>query len=350
MSESVTIQSFPSFSALRHTVPGLAASAGDLFYSLDWFENLATAGFAGQAPLELLLAGDPAHDQRLCLPLVDGRVLTGLSNFYSSLFGPIGENATPPLCAALAAHLRADRRAWPQIRLQPLDTEHPFFQHFAAALRQAGYCVDSYLCFGNWTLAVAGRDFEQYFAALPSRLQNTIRRARKKMEKAGGWQFSLHTGAGDDLDTAIAAFEAIYADSWKEAEAFPQFIPALCRMAAARGWLRLGLLQHGGRPIAAQLWLVKDGKASIFKLAYRQGEAGWSPGSVLTAELMRQVIDVDRVGEVDFLSGDDAYKQDWMSHRRERRGLVAFRLDRALGLAAAARHYLGKFLRSRKTS
>ena len=35
-------------------------------------------------------------------------------------------------------------------------------------------------------------------------------------------------------------------------------------------------------------------------------------------KLMRHVIDVDQVREVDFGSGDDAYKKDWMSDRRER--------------------------------
>ena len=39
---------------------------------------------------------------------------------------------------------------------------------------------------------------------------------------------------------------------------------------------------------------------------------------------MQHVIDTDHVEEVDYLTGDDAYKQDWMSHRRERIGLVAF--------------------------
>jgi hypothetical protein len=33
---------------------------------------------------------------------------------------------------------------------------------------------------------------------------------------------------------------------------------------------------------------------------------------------MEYVIDTDRVEEIDFLTGNDAYKQDWMSERRER--------------------------------
>jgi hypothetical protein len=42
---------------------------------------------------------------------------------------------------------------------------------------------------------------------------------------------------------------------------------------------------------------------------------------------------------VDYLSGDDAYKADWMAARRERVGLVAFDRLSLRGVAAAARHF-----------
>ena len=43
---------------------------------------------------------------------------------------------------------------------------------------------------------------------------------------------------------------------------------------------------------------------------------------MLTAALMRHVIDVDGVALVDFGTGDDPYKRDWMEETRPR-----FRLD-----------------------
>ncbi len=66
---------------------------------------------------------------------------------------------------------------------------------------------------------------------------------------------------------------------------------------------------------------------------------------MLTAKMMEHVIDVDRVDVVDFLSGDDGYKKDWMSHRRERWGLVAFNPRRPLGAWLALRHVGGQALR-----
>ena len=94
-----------------------------------------------------------------------------------------------------------------------------------------------------------------------------------------------------------------------------------------------------GRPVAAQVWIVSNGVASIYKLAYDQRYSNLSIGSILTARLMEHVIDVDRVGEVDFLTGDDAYKQDWMSGRRERRGIIAFNPRTLQGTLGALLHF-----------
>ncbi len=147
------------------------------------------------------------------------------------------------------------------------------------------------------------------------------------------------------LEAALAAYQAVYAQSWKQPEPCPNFIPGLVRLAAEEGWLRLGVLWLDGEPLAAQLWLTCGGKANIYKLAYVKGMEKFSAGSVLTRALMEYAMDVDRVAEVDYLSGDDAYKADWMALRRERVGLEAFDLRRPAGLLAAARHFAATWRR-----
>jgi CelD/BcsL family acetyltransferase involved in cellulose biosynthesis len=114
-------------------------------------------------------------------------------------------------------------------------------------------------------------------------------------------------------------------------------MPSLIRRAAAEGWLRLGVAWRNDEPIAAQVWFVKDGVASIFKLAYDENFGRLSPGTVLTAHLMCAVIDGDCVSEVDFLTGDEAFKADWMSHRRPRYGLIAYNTRSVRGILGAAR-------------
>ncbi|MBK8121802.1 MAG: GNAT family N-acetyltransferase [Sulfuritalea sp.] len=74
-------------------------------------------------------------------------------------------------------------------------------------------------------------------------------------------------------------------------------------------------------------------KISIFKLAFDPACAAFSPGTLLTAHLMEHVIDHANVKEIDFLIGDDEYKKLWMSHRRERWGIVACNPQTVIGLA-----------------
>lgn len=140
------------------------------------------------------------------------------------------------------------------------------------------------------------------------------------------------------LASAIADYQKVYSASWKVPEPYPEFIPGLLRACAECGVLRLGLLYINGQPAAAQIWIVHGGTASIFKLAYNERFAEHSAGTILTARLMQHVLDVDRVTEVDYLTGDDPYKRDWMSHRRELWGVMAFNPATVRGLVKIVRH------------
>ena len=172
---------------------------------------------------------------------------------------------------------------------------------------------------------------------MPSRLKNTLKKKRRQLKKSLALEIRLFDGLGG-LDQAIADYELVYRSSWKSAEASPLFIAGLMRTCAQLGHLRLGIAYLEGKPAAAQLWIVYQDVASIYKLAYDERYANMSVGSVLTAYLMERVIDVDHVTEVDYMTGDDAYKQDWMSHRRERWGLIAFNLSTVYGLSGACWH------------
>jgi hypothetical protein len=46
---------------------------------------------------------------------------------------------------------------------------------------------------------------------------------------------------------------------------------------------------------------------------------------------------------IDYLSGDDAHKQEWMSDRRERWGVIAFNPLTVHGLCAAGQHVASLF-------
>ena len=91
-----------------------------------------------------------------------------------------------------------------------------------------------------------------------------------------------------------------------------------------------------------QFWLVADGRALIYKVAYVENHAKLSVGSMLSSAMLQHAMDVDHVREVDFLSGDDPYKSKWMFERRDRHTLLAFNQRRWRGLIAGLRESLAQ--------
>lgn len=332
-----------------------AAARTSFFFGLPWFETFAKHALDPGDELFLCYATDSSTNSPLAiLPFVyksNGRnwwrprVLSSLSSYYSSLFAaitdqPISEETT----IALARTILTDRRRWNAVDIRPLDHHSAAFDVLVRGLADARFVVQTYFCFGNWYLEVNGRSFDQYLRSLPSPLRNTLTRKEKKLAKSGRSRLELICG-DSGLDDAIRAYEQVYRSSWKQEEPYPHFVPELMRVCAKLGALRLGVVYIDDIPAAAQFWIVQNKTAMIYKLAYDERFGDLSVGTILTARLMKQVIDVDRVDQVDYLTGDDAYKRDWMSGRRERWGILAMNPRTLGGCMAIARHVGGRYIK-----
>lgn len=342
---------YTDLAALPKSYGPLLSRAGNtsVFFSLPWYRNFIQSVLTPSEQLRIYAVDTEAStaSPRAVLPmryrdsgLLGARTLSGLSNYYTSLFGPViepGESDAQTILDLLAAAIAREKVRWDLIDLHPLAVDTPAFPALMTAFKKAGFAVQSYFCFGNWYLQLRGRSYAEYFETLPSQLKNTIKRKKRQLEKLPKMRIVLHRDK-TSLDEALRAYEQIYAVSWKVPEPYPRFIPGLCRTCAEEGWLRLGVVYVDDQPVAAQIWIVNAGIAAIYKLAYDERFAKLSVGSILTAHLMEHVIDVDKVHEVDYLTGDDAYKKDWMSDRRERWGIMAFNLRTPRGILAAVRH------------
>jgi len=157
-------------------------------------------------------------------------------------------------------------------------------------------------------------------------------------------RFSVVTGS-EGLEQGIASFETVYASSWKDPEPFPAFNAALMRATAGLGILRLGVWSVADRAVAAQFWIVERGRATVLKLAHDEAYKALSPGTVLTALMLRHILDHETIREIDFGRGDDPYKRGWAGQRRQRVGLSILNPRRIGGLLALARHDLGRLRR-----
>ncbi|CAG1022664.1 hypothetical protein MTYM_01892 [Methylococcales bacterium] len=313
--------------------------------SFPWFANFISTALKPNERIKISVSEDDGG-QVVVLPMCfeDGtqrpKTIRSLSSFYTALFAPIGpgSNNVELLTFALSA-LKQDTQSWDVINFMPMDGGGEHYSTLKNALSAIGMLSYDYCCFGNWYLPVRGRSYTEYYQTLPSRLKNTIKRKRNLFFSKDAGKLEIIT-SGDRLEPGIAAYQKVYSTSWKVQEPFPEFIPGLIRLSAEQGWLRLGIAYLQGEPIAAQIWIVAHRRASIFKLAYDEKFASYSAGSILSAHMMEYALDVDKVEEVDYLIGDDPYKKDWMSHRRERMGIIAFNPRTIWGLLGYLRQTL----------
>ena len=84
------------------------------------------------------------------------------------------------------------------------------------------------------------------------------------------------------------------------------------------------------------------GHATVLKLAHDEACKAHSPGTVLTALMLRHLLDQEHVDHIDFGRGDDPYKQGWATQRRQRIGLLLVNPWSAAGSTTLLRHALGR--------
>lgn len=262
------------------------------------------------AVLPLLFSGGPLHRQAVAL-----------ANYYSCLYEPaLAPGTSAEAVARLFMAVRSHLGTIHSLRLAPMNPEGQAFEVVERALALAGFSTQRYFCFGNWYLQ-APTSWAVYLASRDGKLRSTIKRMKQRLAADKG-HVEIITDLAN-LERGVSAYEAVYARSWKVPEPSTGFMPGLMRLCAERGAMRLGLVWLNGQPIAAQFWIVAHGRAEIYKVAYDEAFKSHSPGTVLTAHLLQHVLEEDLAHEVDYLIGDDPYKKNWMSHRRERWGLVA---------------------------
>ena len=304
--------------------PSSCAWRDAAFASRAWYALLEKHG---HRPL-VALAGDGRDFAALVLE-AGPRGLQSLSNWYGFTWRPnyIADHSREP-AIALARDLR---RRHARIDLAKLPAESGEVAFLANCFRLGGWQVFVEECDVNHVLLTAGRSYHEYLASRPGPLRTTLRRKSAKLDVSVSRRF----------DGALwETYAGIYAQSWKPAEGNAAFLRDFARQESDAGRFLFGLARAEGQPVAAQFWTLQDGTAYIHKLAHLPDAERLSPGTVLTCALMEYAIDEAKVGLVDFGTGDDAYKRDWMEEVRTRLRITCLDPQRPANWPAIARHAL----------
>jgi hypothetical protein len=316
----------------------LLDQADSFFLTAAWWRSVLAACISTGGEARFVLATRAGRQAALFPMLALGRGLGSLTNPYTCLYRPLlAPDLDAPTLESLGVAFGAWCARWPVVRLEALpecDATGPL----VAGISRAGlYCL-RFDHFGNWHEPVAGLDWAGYLHARPGALRETIRR-RLRDASRDGLDLEIIT-APANIESGITAYEQVYAKSWKVPEPFPRFNPQMMRETAGLGALRLGILRLRGQPVAAQIWIVMQRRATVVKLAHDEAFKSLSPGTVLTALMIRHLLEQEDVAELDFGRGDDPYKRLWTSRRRQRIGLELVNPRRLTGAALLARHFL----------
>lgn len=272
------------------------------------------------------------------------KTLHSLGNYYTSLYAPI--TATQFSASDFRELISKIKRRHPGItafRLEPMNDDAEATSISLQALRENGFVCFKYFCFKNLFLTVK-TDWVDYLASRDKKTLNTLRRKRKKLYKEGG-SIEIYS-FNPDLEKSISEYTKVYQGSWKKPEPFPDFIPGIIRTYSIYRSIVIGITRLKSEPIAAQIWVIMNNRASIFKLAYNEKYKSYSAGTLLTEKLMEHAISDKNVCCIDYMKGDEPHKRVWMDSSRDRVGVIAYSPYTFAGLLLIAKEFAFRGLKT----
>jgi CelD/BcsL family acetyltransferase involved in cellulose biosynthesis len=172
--------------------------------------------------------------------------------------------------------------------------------------------------------------WEELLATVSRNQRSKVRRYRKRLEQENGLTF--RTVAGSPIDEALAGFLEVEASGWKRAAGTAilqrprahRFYTEFAYAAAAKGWLRLHLLELDGVVIAGAYSCVLGKTAFLLKSGFDESYRRLAPGAILRAEALREAIS-EGLARYEFMGQAEPHKLHWAPKLRERSLIQAYR-------------------------
>jgi hypothetical protein len=272
------------------------------------------SGLRGIAPLmevRTLFAGMPATKLEF---------LTTMRHAYSPVncsasLDMIVSDPIQPVHRAIIRYLLDVRRGWHLLRFHPVPESSPLPAILEEECRRRGLGFRSSGAFTNYAVDVAGT-WEDYERTRPADSIKKRRAADRRMEKTGPASLTEY-GSPDDIAEGYRKVLEIEHRSWKSSDGIPLdapvyrgFYESFARVAAARGWLKLWILEAAGRPIAYDYSVVFRRRVEALKTSYDAEFHSSSPGTGLTWKVFEQYFR-NGVEAINLLWGDGWSKKLW---------------------------------------
>ncbi|MRR22605.1 GNAT family N-acetyltransferase [bacterium] len=326
-----------TFRSLREQWNSLAEQQVDEvpFLCHEWFE-LWLKHFLGQDRLHILLlhrddklvAIVPLYISNTRFKSVPVKMLSLIGNAYSPLRDIISGNADGA-CRFEYFHLIIDYLTKHQERWDILDVG-PFSEPAISGSGVEGHASRKSLqtmrqmCCENWFLEGIAYSGDDYLASRSKNFRKELRKRMRRLEEEGTVDIHIVTH-DDNMDRLMDDYYGVYGSSWKQAEHLgPNFHRELAKLAARKGWLRLGFIRVAGVPRATSYAIASGKTGYILKSAYDLEMKSFGLGTLMRIEMIRSLIDNDGVTCIDLGPGEEAYKQTFVSEMRDLQSVIVF--------------------------
>ena len=181
--------------------------------------------------------------------------------------------------------------------------------------------------------------WDDYLGSRSGNFRKHLRKYRRELEQLGRVEVA-RLGQRDDLASWMSDVATVNAASWKATRGtnlfrhprIRAFMIDVAGAMARKGRLDLQRLRVNGETVAYELCFDFGGRVFSYNGSYRAELARPSPGTVLTAEVIRSACERGKT-EYDMLRGEEGYKRRWSDkYRSELQLVLASRRPRA-------RHY-----------
>jgi len=316
-------------------------NTSDIFSSRSWYK-IFTTHVATQYGESIFYTVKTAKNTESIVPMIKKtcgkwptkfKRIDSLSNYYSPTYNII--KGTESTLKDVLIHIQQTEN-WSSININPITLEQA--KEIQDTAKSIGISTHIY----NKTKNIFQSNiinFEYFRDGLSRRIINTISRKTRKLNRESKWSINI-TKNNKDTDSFYETYNNIYLSSWKKSEPHKNFIKELLREASRMGWLLTGTITINQKPAAAQIWLINNNTAYIYKLSYAEEHKTSSPGTLLTYDMAKYAITHEKVERIDFLNGNEKFKKEWLHQERDLYGIELTNKHSLIGLAIQIKNKL----------
>jgi CelD/BcsL family acetyltransferase involved in cellulose biosynthesis len=207
-----------------------------------------------------------------------------------------------------------------------IDVADRRMQGFCEALAARGAVVHQRPAARCWRLELPA-DWESYLAMLSKSHRKRVRRLERVYFETGRARCRV-VRSPDELEQGYRVFADLHAKRWSalgqsgmfRQAALHAFHREAIERLLAHGELRLSWLELDGRPVAAEYSLQGTGIIYAYQAGMDPEAAEHEPGTLSLIATLKGAI-AEGMTAIDFLRGDEPYKQHWRAEPRPTREL-----------------------------